>query len=73
MGNKVLVTLCEAFRDEDAIVDEWEGDYEAGMAPNGSLVISEKVPDMDPKNPSGMKDKMVALYAPNNWLKVEIV
>lgn len=71
--SKVLVTLRDAWQDEDAIVDEWEGDYEAGMAPNGSLVISEKVPDMDPKNPTGKKDKMVALYAPNNWTKVEIV
>jgi len=43
----------------------------AGLGPECSLIVTEIVPDVSGKSEAGMKEEVVALYAPGVWWRVE--
>jgi hypothetical protein len=56
-----------------ASYDEYDGnDYDAGVTPAGSLVISKLIPDIGNKNDGNPTQKICSIYNEKAWEKVEI-
>ena len=66
MPSKIVV--CFKSRSNDV----FEGEYDAGVTPSNTLIISELVPDVSAKSANGVKATVKRIYNPSAWSQVKI-
>jgi len=75
MGNKVIVHINSFTWDADGNPVENEVheylDKKAGIGPEGTLIVTEVVPDVSGQSKTGTVENMVAMYAKGEWSYVE--
>ena len=50
----------------------FEGEFDAGVTPSNTLIISEIVPDVDVRSKTGVKAIVKCIYNPSTWAQVSI-
>ena len=67
MPSKIVVRQTNGDR-----ADVFEGEYDAGVTPSNTLIISELVPDVSAKSANGVKATVKRIYNPSAWSQVKI-
>ena len=73
MANKVHVHLPDDWdKETDATIPRFHTyeDKKVGLGPDGTLIVTEVVPDVSGKSKNGTVENMVALYGKGEWIYV---